>query len=306
MESLVSGGRPFHRRQAGRHGFTPYQLACAVATGVLRRPLRAVYVDARVSDTRDLRVECLALVLPPRAVVWGKTAAWVWGVDSFGPDERTLLDPECAVPHHRGRPTYDAVRTVEQTLPAGDIVELAGFRVTTPRRTALDLARFLRRPMALAALDAFTHAGLVTLAELVVGLGAFYRHPGVRQARELVSYADPRVESPGESWLRLRIIDAGFPRPEPQVRLYDRDGRERFRLDLGYRSRRIGLEYDGELYHSGVDREAYDERRRKEIERDFGWSVWGFRRGEVLGWYPAVELAVGELLSQEPRLPRRW
>lgn len=305
MQTPINHGQPFHRRMAGQLGFTPHQLSRAVASALLRRPLRAVYVDAATPDSRDLRIACLRLVLPPRAAVWGKTAAWIWGIDSFAPGDQSLLDPECAVPHHRGRLRYNSIRTVESKLPHTDIVEIGGLRVTTPRRTALDLARFLARPMALAALDAFTHAGLVTRVELTAGIDTLYRHPGVKQARELVAYVEPRTESPGESWLRLRIIDAGFPRPEAQIRLFHPDGSERYRLDLGYRRPRIGLEYDGEAYHS-QHHQQHDERRRKEIERDFGWSVWGFGKGDVLGRHPAVELAVGELLSQEPLLPRRW
>ncbi len=208
-----------------------------------------------------------------------------------------------------GRPFYLGVAGHVGLTPKAltrDLTRLKEFRVTTPTRTALDLARFLDRPMAMAALDAFAHAGLTTVAELRRGLDALYRHPGVRQARQLVSYADARVECPGESWLRLRIIDAGFPRPEPQIRLYGSDGQEVYRLDMGYRTRRGAFEYDGAEFHDSREQRWADERRRKVIERAFGWSVWGFDRGDVLGRYPAVELAVGEISSQEPLLPRQW
>lgn len=127
---------------------------------MLRRLLRGVYVDAAAPDTRELRIAALALVLPPDGVAWGRTAAWMWGFDCFAPHERDLLMPECAVPHHGARPGHPTVRVVERYLPADDIAELRDIRVTTALRTALDLARSLSRPMALAAVDAFTHSGL--------------------------------------------------------------------------------------------------------------------------------------------------
>jgi hypothetical protein len=303
---MINDGLPFRRADAGRLGLTTNVLARAVATGRLHRPFRGCYVDSAVPDTRELRLSCLVPILPERAIVWGRTAAWLWGIDSFSPGEQDLLVPEFAVPHHRGRPSHPDIRVVEAYLPVEAVTQLNGIRVTTPARTALDLARRLRRPMALAALDAFTHTGLVTPAELRVGVARLRHHPGVRQARVLVALVEPATESPGESWLRLRIVDAGFPRPEPQIRLYDPSNRERYRLDLGYRDDRLGLEYDGQLFHDAPAQQKHDRIRREDIERTFGWTVYGFGRGDVLGTYPSVELTVGEMLSMEPRLPRRW
>jgi len=305
MDGLVNNGSPFHCRAAAMLGFTPKQLRLAVRGQILRRPLHSVYIDNRVLDTREVRLACLVLVMPEHAVVWGRTAAWLWGIDAFAPDEQLLLVPECIVPHHQGRPAYADVRVVEGYLAPDAITNMGGVRVTTALRTALDLARRLPRPMALAALDAFAHARLVTLVDLKAGLRLLRHHPGIRQARELVALTEPATESVGESWLRLRIIDAGFPHPEPQIRLYDR-GVERYRLDLGFRSLRIGLEYDGELYHGALDQRTHDEQRRMMIKRDFGYDVFSFGRGDVLGRVPTVELTVGELLSLEPQLPRRW
>ena len=41
----------------------------------------------------------------------------------------------------------------------------------------------------------------------------------IDRARRLASFCEPRAESFGESWTRLRILDAGFPRPVAQVPL---------------------------------------------------------------------------------------
>jgi hypothetical protein len=46
--------------------------------------------------------------------------------------------------------------------------------------------------------------------------------------------------------------------------------------------------------------------RRSDLRERFGWDVYGFTRGDVLGRRPGLELFVGGLLGLEPRLPRRW
>ena len=58
----------------------------------------------------------------------------------------------------------------------------------------------------------------------------------------------PRAESPGESWVRLEIIDNLFPPPVLQWSVR-RDGRELFLLDLAYPGLKIAIEYDGEEFH---------------------------------------------------------
>lgn len=303
---LVAGGAPFRSRDADRLGLRRRLLGQLVAAGVLARPLRSVYVDARVPDSRDLRIACLQLVIPLHAVIWGRTAAWLRGLDTFAPGERNLLSPECVVPHHAARMRDPDVRVVEGYLPQADLTMVGALLVTTARRTALDLARALSRPMALAALDAFAHARLVTVEDLVEGLGPLRGFPGIVQARQLVAMVQPLTESAGESWLRLRIIDAGFPWPRPQIELLDPSGRVVYRLDLGYDDLRLGLEYDGMQFHDAAEMRAHDERRRADCKRCWGWDVHGFAMGEVLGTHPGLELAIGEWLGREPVLPRRW
>ena len=306
VRGLINDGCPFRRDQAAALGINRKQLTAAAQGGRLRRPFLGVYVDAAMPDSRKQRLDCLRLVLPSHGVVCLRSAAWVWKVNAFGPDEQDLLVPEYVVEHHRGRMRQSAVRVREATFGPEDVIEIDGIRVTTERRPAMDLARRLRRPMALAALDAFTHRGLVTVEQLRADLDGVYRFPGVKQARELIALTEPLTESPGESWLRLRVIDAGFPRPEPQISICDRGGREVSRIDLGYRERRLGLEYDGLVYHDDPEARRHDEMRRARLRSRFGWEVHGFDRGHVLGRKPTLELVVGDLLGVAPRLPRRW
>lgn len=72
---------------------------------------------------------------------------------------------------------------------------MAGVRVTTPLRTALDLGCLLRAREAIAALDAFARLHGIPTALLTAELPRFKRRRGVRQLRTLVPLVDGRAES---------------------------------------------------------------------------------------------------------------
>lgn len=309
LSSLYFDGRPFTRLDSLANGWTDAEVRKSVASGSIRRVLRGVYVDALVPDSLELRAAAVCLVTKPDAIICRQTAAWLYGIDTLALRDHAELPSVDSVrpPKHRASRLRNT-SSHSQTLLEDDIVEHFGLRVTSPLATAIHLARHLVRPFALSALDAMLHANLVTLPDLSAAVRRYPHHPGIRQARELVSYAEPLCESPGESWLRLRVIDAGFPRPQVQVIV--RTPRGHRRLDIGFRDpmadgRRLGLEYDSDLWHSDSGADRRDEYRRDELG-DRGWLILPVRRGDVWGRDPRLELAIGEYLCIEPRLPRRW
>lgn len=306
-EDLVLGGLPFDRALALEAGLTRDRVTDLLAAGVLRQAIRGVYLDSRVPDDLSSRAACLSLRLPTDAVVARRTAAWLWGVDGLMPEEREQLPiVECVVPPGQQPIRRPGVHCYTARLD-GDTCSLGGIPATTAARTAIDVLRWLRPHMGLAVADALAARGLIAPAELLIRLEGFAGAPGVRQARHLAHLIEPRTESFGESWLRLRIIDAGFPRPMVQIEVLDRSGRCVYRLDLGWEDRRLAVEYDGELYHSSVEQRTRDARRREDLERTYGWRILAVGRAEVLGSSLALERALGELLSLEPQiLKRRW
>ncbi|GAA1671590.1 hypothetical protein GCM10009745_12860 [Kribbella yunnanensis] len=272
-------GLPFRAHQVGR------KLRWLLGRGDIRQLIHGVYVDPRVPDSPDLRAEALSLVVPAGAVIIGDAAAWLHGIGT------TALGPE---PTIRPRWTYD-------DRPS---IEVRGLRVTSPAATAIELAQRLPRPFALSALDALLHTQVVTHDELQAAAPAYFAADSSSQAALLLRLADGRAASPGESWLRLRLFDAGFPRPELQVPV------DRYRLDLGYPDhpvdgRRLGLEYDSDAWHSSNRQEIRDATRRTDLAR-IGWHIIPVRRTDLWGAYPALELTVGAFLCQNPKLPRRW
>jgi hypothetical protein len=307
MVSMLLDGAAFTARQARAAGLPPAELTRMVAVGRVRRLLYDAYVDALAPDTVELRCEAVALVMPPAAVISRRTAAWLHGFEAYAPSARDEWHQvECVVPAGLSRVRRRGVSGWEETLLPEDVTSLGGIRITTATRTAVDLARYTPRFMGLATLDDFCHRGLTDQVRLLACAERFAGGRNIAVARELIMWAEPLTESPGESWLRLRILDAGFPRPDAQVRIVDAAGRLVYRLDLGYCDRRLGLEYDGQEFHDAVADLAHDAARRERLAREFGWETHGFHRGHVLGRQPTVELVVGGLLGVEPRLPRRW
>lgn len=94
---------------------------------------------------------------------------------------------------------------------------IGGLSVTTPARTAFDLARHLPHGQASARLDALARATQFAVNDV---LGLARRYPGARglkQLRKLMQLVDGGAESPKETWLRLLLIEAGFPVPTTQI-----------------------------------------------------------------------------------------
>jgi hypothetical protein len=298
------GCRPFTQRDAEKVGVSRDELRILVATAKVRRLLRGVYVAAGVQDTLELRAEAVAKVVPRGTVVCGRTAAWLWGVDALAMSSAGTLPPIEVM----GRPGSARSRRADTSGRTGpllesDVVELSGVLVTTPARTAADLARLLARPDALASLDVLM--GLPEMSrELVANvLGRFARYRGVIQARELVDLADPRAESPQESRARLRCVDAGFPCPEPQIEVFDETGDLLARLDMGWRELLKAMEFDGDEGHSTPAQKAHDHARRERVERR-GWGLAVVTSEHVLSRSLAFERGLEELLEMEMRLTR--
>ncbi|MEH1015646.1 DUF559 domain-containing protein [Micromonospora sp. CPCC 206060] len=152
-----------------------------------------------------------------------------------------------------------------------DPVLLAGVPCAPAARCAVDLARLLPRMAALPMLDLALRVGACRPAELTAETFRHARLRGVCQARQLVRIADPRPECRQESQLRLVLIDGGLPVPEPQIWVPDEAGIPLYRLDLGYRKRRVGIEYDG-VSHLDRDRLRHDRTRMNWLAAQ-GWAV---------------------------------
>jgi very-short-patch-repair endonuclease len=298
---MICDGQAFTVTEARQWGLHRRAFDDLRRVGAIRPVVYGVYVDAHVADDLGTRAQALARVLPPDAVVCRRTAAWLYGVDAREPGRHhrvPRLDVAVPIGHQPIRRL--GVRGFVQDLSARDITVVSGIPATAPLRTAVDLARWLPRRSAMACLDALLHLGLIDQRQLLEEVERFAGFAYVDQARDLADLAEPKAASFGESWLRLRIVDSGFPRFEPQIEIRDADGLLVFLIDLGLRTKKKGVEYDGEEHHSTAADVAHDESRRMRLDHEFGWEVIGFGRDAVLGRGHQLEEAVATLLGMAP------
>ncbi|MFD6134032.1 hypothetical protein [Isoptericola sp. NPDC056618] len=105
--------------------------------------LEAVRDDAAVvagtTVTPVLRAVLLAGSLPAGAVAAGRTAAWVHAGGRAGTRSAEHLDVAYAAGGHRPE-LWGAGLVWQAPMLRGDVVELAGVRVTAPLRTVVDVA----------------------------------------------------------------------------------------------------------------------------------------------------------------------
>jgi hypothetical protein len=304
MAELINDGHPFTSAQAKSLGLARHRLSSARAARLVRREFRDVYVDAKVADSRRSRLRAISLVKPDGAIACDETAAWLHHLDVFAPGRRHSFKPSFVVEHAATRIERPKVVCRQAIIDSDDLEYVDGVLATNPLRTTSDLLRRMYRPYALAAADAFARAELIDVEQLGSYVARLKGYRGIVQARSLAAIVDPRAESPGESWQRLRMWDAGFPLPETQFVVVDDFGRER-RLDLAYPELLIGTEFDGREFHTDTIHHAHDVERRTYLTDVYGWRWVIGTRDRLFGADDSFEHELGAMLGIEP-LARRW
>lgn len=288
--------RPPHVPEELRAG--PFRRSVALAAGLTddhlrsnawRRLLHDVYAWHELPDSIALRSAAAALVLPPGGVVGYTAAAWLHGVDVRTSPAASI---EVIVP--RGwQLRRQGLRATSALLCAADVVTVGGIAVTSPERTAFDLARRRQLVEAVVGVDAMLNRGGCCAAALSAYVGDRAGWRGVEYARAALRHADSRSESPMESRMRMALVLEGLPRPECQVPVVDAYGEVFAVLDLGYERWRVGADYDGEP-HEG--RWRYDLARQERV-RDAGWWHRRFTSADVrVGWSYSVRQVRAALL----------
>lgn len=191
-----------------------------------------------------------------------QTAAALYGFDTEPDGRLHILDPGV-----RLRPSPDLV--VHQRV--GAPLRTVGDRLaTTPAWTAIEIARTLRRPRALAVLDAALHCGSCTATELASAVTDQKGRRGIVTVRELLELADGRAESPMESEARLVFIDGGLPLPELQYEIIDRYGKL-WRVDFAWPQFGVVAEYESMEWHVSADALKHDRMKVARLQ-EVGWT----------------------------------
>jgi hypothetical protein len=182
-----------------------------------RRVFPDVYAPAAMELDLAARSRAAYLLVRDRdGVLAGYSAALLLGADCAPRDSPA----DVLVPRYLRR--YPGLRVRYGTLAPSDRTWVGGCELTTPLRTARDLARRLPRVEAVVALDALARAGSFAPAELLARRAVERGARGCRRLGEVVALSDARAESPMETRLRLGLVDAGLPRPEVQHQMASR------------------------------------------------------------------------------------
>lgn len=185
-------------------------------------------------------------------------------------------------------------RVRRTTWAPGDVVDLAGLRVTSPARTASDLLRIASRDEAVCAVDGLLRCETVTLDAVAARLEA---GPARYRARAWAAFArlDPRSGSVAESLARLRFRDAGLW-PRTQVTFTGAGWRE-IRADFWFAGG-VVVEIEGYAFHSSRDDHQRDIARFNALGAMPGLTVLRFSRDDVVRRPGAVVAAVRGALAR--------
>jgi hypothetical protein len=238
-----------------------------ITRGDLRWNYRAIYPDVyeRKTAQPSLHANTVGAWLwsKRRGVITGRAAAALHGalwVSRSAPVE--LLWRNWNPP--RG------IIARDERFTCDDVVEIENMAVATIQRTAFDLGRHLGRDAAVVHLDALARATGLAAKHVVPFADRNKGARGVRRLRTALDLMDAGAQSPKETWLRLLLMDAGFPRPRTQIPVLDIHGDPFAYLDMGWDEVMVAVEYDGDQHRTDRVRYAWDVKRLRRIQ-DSGW-----------------------------------
>jgi hypothetical protein len=280
-KKLVLGTKRWQAR-----GVSAPQIRSLVRSGDLVKLRRGVYATksaVRWAAPDPVRRHVLHLLAARSTVGRGavasyQSAALLHRLDllSSPPVERVTLTLPPPRRWERAQPAGMIFRSAH--LPPEHLTKLYNLDVTTAARTVIDLARTLPFAEGVVVADSALREEKATKPELLKVLGACPGWPGVKQARQVVQFADERAESPLESVARVVFAQFGLDPPHLQSTIPTPNGA--FRVDFLWPEHKVVVEADGLLkYSDGQDAVNQFERDRR--LRDAGYKVVHFTWKEL-------------------------
>lgn len=295
-------------RELCESGYSYAEQARMTRPAQLHRLRRGAYSDLEPGlDPRVAHLQLLEATVrqsSPEAVVSHMSAAALHGLPVF---DDALDCVHLTRDRSYGGKARRYVRLPPTPLAEGEVVEIAGFPVTSLARTVVDLSRSLGLKRAVAVGDAALARGLPP-AELDEVLARAARRTGVGAARRAVAFMDGRSESVGESFSRVMLHEQGIPPTDLQLDVCEGNGWLVGRGDFGWQDRRTLGEFDGKIKYGralrpeqSLEEVLFDEKRREDALRSLGWEIVRWIWADI--WHPAALL--GRLHSAFERGRRR-
>lgn len=282
---------PFTLANVAPLGVTRAMLRTAIGRGDVARLIPGVYIRSSALELelagRHLQLALAHQVLRPRMIASHHTAALAWGLDLDDPAASAQAAATFIAPLGYGFRSLhmDGADIRVRRLPVQHRAQHpSGLLVTTPARTAVDVASTCDLPEALITLDSAARLAL----EGSVGKGrirdahrnerriALAREP-LAEAAEiaatqftqgklcgLVALADPRRESPLESLSYGRFLLAGLPLPRLQEPIRTSAGT--FYPDFLWPDHMVIGEADGVIKYDSPDSLAREKYRQQVLE----------------------------------------
>ncbi|GAA4666193.1 hypothetical protein [Frondihabitans cladoniiphilus] len=201
--------------------FDDEHLRRACLRGDLVRVVAGRYVRRKHWERFDARERYAMLSLAAHSRLRGPvvlshaSAAALWGFPRLGPwpDVAHVIDSSLErsrksryVSQHRG------------SVPLEQVLEAHGVLVTSPVRTAVDLALSAPFRQAVTALDHGLRSGLFTKDDLHRVLADLPSDHARKKASKAIEFADARANRPGESLSRVLMHEGGLVAPVLQKR----------------------------------------------------------------------------------------
>jgi hypothetical protein len=245
-----------------------------------RRIFPDIYLPAAVQPSLRNRTIGASLWSRGAGVIAGRAAAALHGAQWIDDRAHIEMIRRCPRP-----PRGIIVRN--ETIAADEITSIEGMLVTTPARTAFDLARHLPRGRAVICLDALARATGVGIGTVLTLAGRYPSARWWRYALETISLMDGGADSPDATNVRLLLRKEWREVPDTQIRL----GTDLY-VDLGYRGPKVALDVVEEdhtdifIRHPGGVKVRPDLARKTRYVTRAGWIyILVFRqvnRGQVL------------------------
>lgn len=236
----------------------------AVTRGELRsrytRVLPNVYVHKGVELTLEDRAQAAWVWCGQSGVIAGRTAAGLY-LDPW----TATTDPIELIALKSRHPPGLIVRN--ERIAVDEITVTQRLPVTSPARTAFDLARHHDRAIAIELMDRLAGQARISKDDILRLAERYPRTRGINAAKDAIRDIDPGARTPEETRVRLILSDDGLRPTHTQIRVTD--GFAETVIAMGWPAQKVGVNCD----YLSAQRFPYSAVDTAGLLQDLGWLV---------------------------------